>query len=106
MLLASLIVIWAPLVEESVFRGALYRHVRSRWRGLPGLVGSVVVAAGAFAIAHSYVLAGVIMVATLGGWLAMLREWRGSLIAPMTAHALHNGMILVLLLSVMPLMRG
>src|SRR5205085_634862 len=32
MLLASL---WAPLVEESVFRGALYRQLRSRWHWFP-----------------------------------------------------------------------
>src|SRR5262249_44088769 len=29
-ILALLVVVWAPLVEESIFRGALYRHFRSR----------------------------------------------------------------------------
>jgi membrane protease YdiL (CAAX protease family) len=29
----------------------------------------------------------------MGLVLALLREWRGSLIAPMTMHALHNGTI-------------
>ena len=32
---------------------------------------------------------------------ALMREWRGSLIAPMTAHALHNGTLLTLLLLVL-----
>jgi membrane protease YdiL (CAAX protease family) len=106
LLLASLIVIWAPIVEESVFRGALFRHLRQRLRGPGGLIASVVLVAAAFGIAHAYVLVGVIMVATLGGIFAAMRDWRGSLIAPMTAHCLHNSMVLLLLLTVLPLMKG
>jgi membrane protease YdiL (CAAX protease family) len=34
----------------------------------------------------------------LGFIFAMLREWRGSLIAPITAHALNNGMVVTALL--------
>lgn len=106
LLLAGLIVIWAPLVEESIFRGALYRHIRARLGGFLGMVAAVGLVAAAFALAHAYVMAGVIMVATLGAIFALMREWRGSLIAPMTAHFLHNGTILLLLLSILPLMRG
>lgn len=102
LILGSLIVLWAPLVEESIFRGALYRHLRGRF----AVVVSVLLVAAAFALAHAYVLAGVIMVATLGGIFALMREWRGSLIAPMTAHCLHNSMVLTLLLALLPVMRG
>ncbi len=105
-LLGTLIVVWAPLVEESIFRGALFRHIRGRLGGPLGLIATVALVAGAFAIAHSYVLAGVIMVATLGGIFALMREWRGSLIAPMTAHCLHNSMVLTLIVSLLPVMRG
>lgn len=106
LLLASLIVIWAPVVEESIFRGALYRHVRQRLGGWGGLVLSVAIVAAAFALAHAYVLVGVLMVATLGAVFTLMREWRGSLIAPMTAHCLHNSMVLTVLLTVVPLMKG
>jgi len=34
----------------------------------------------------------------LGFGFGLLREWRGSLIAPITAHAMHNG-ALVLVMS-------
>jgi len=67
---------------------------------------TVGIVAGAFALAYPYIRAGVIMVGTLGGMFALMREWRGSLIAPMTAHFLQNALVLVLLLSLLPVMRG
>lgn len=102
LLLGTLIVVWAPLVEETVFRGALYRHIRTRW----GMLFSALFVAAAFAMAHAYVLAGVVMVATLGAIFALMREWRGSLIAPITAHCMHNSMVLTLLVTLLPFMRG
>lgn len=105
-LLGSLVVCWAPLVEESIFRGALFRHLRQRLPGLGGLLLTVVLVASAFALAHQYILLGVFLVGTLGSIFACMREWRGSLIAPMTAHCLHNSMVLTLLVTLLPLMRG
>jgi membrane protease YdiL (CAAX protease family) len=105
-LLGTLIVVWAPLVEESIFRGALYRHLRQRLGGSLGMVISVGLVAAAFAAAHAYVLAGVIMVATLGAIFSVMREQRGSLIAPMTAHCMHNSMVMMLVLAILPVMRG
>src|SRR4051812_45436360 len=34
LMLGLLAALWAPLVEESIMRGALYRHLRSRWNWL------------------------------------------------------------------------
>jgi membrane protease YdiL (CAAX protease family) len=34
--------------------------------------------------------------AGLGMTLSWIREWRGSLIAPMTAHAINNGVMLAM----------
>ncbi len=82
-------VVWAPLVEEFAFRGALYRWVRGRasvWVALPAT-------AAIFGLIHPYTPAGWIPVAAAGLTFGALREWRGSLIAPMTAHFLHNGLI-------------
>ena len=46
------------------------------------------------------------MVATLGGIFAVMREQRGSLIAPMTAHCLHNSMVMAVVMAIVPVMRG
>ena len=89
--LGLLAVVWAPIVEEGMFRGALYRHMRSRVSLLVAGLGSALL----FAFMHSY---GPLMtppLIALGFTFAMLREWRGSLIAPMTAHFLHNATTIV-----------
>ncbi len=85
-LLFLLAVTWAPIVEETVFRGALFRHLRSSMHW----VFAALLSAALFAFMHSY---GPLMVSpliALGFMFAFMREWRGSLIAPMTAHFLHN----------------
>ena len=77
---------WAPIVEEAIFRGALFRHLR----GYMHWVFAAFLSAFLFAFMHDY---GPMMVApliALGFMFAFMREWRGSLIASMTAHFLHN----------------
>ncbi len=86
--------VWAPLCEELVFRGALYRHLRGYMPGvLAALVGGVL-----FAFMHNYGALLTPPLIALGFNFAMMREWRGSLIAPMTAHFLHNGTLLTLVI--------
>lgn len=82
-------VIWAPVVEESIFRGSLFRHLSGRMN----LMWSAVVTAALFGLIHPYTPAGLIEVGFSGIAFGLMRAWRGSLIAPMTAHALHNGVI-------------
>lgn len=86
LLLFVLATTWAPIVEESIFRGALYRHLRGRLHWvLAALLTGIL-----FAFMHDY---GPLMVApliALGFMFAFMREWRGSLIAPVTAHFIHN----------------
>lgn len=94
LLFFSLAVVWAPLCEELVFRGALYRHFRTRW----GVPLAAVASATLFGFMHGYGPLFVFPLIALGTVFAMMREWRGSLIAPMTAHFLHNATITVLLL--------
>jgi membrane protease YdiL (CAAX protease family) len=83
-------VVWAPLVEEIVFRGALQRYLRPRLKWW----GAVLVTALIFGLIHPYTPAGLIQVGVSGVLFGFLREWRGSLIAPITAHFLHNGTIM------------
>jgi membrane protease YdiL (CAAX protease family) len=100
-MLFLLATVWAPLVEETVFRGALYRHARSR---LPVVVAAVLTAV-VFGVAHGYEVLMLGPVIALGFNFALMREWRGSLIAPVTAHFLHNATVLGFLLLLIHLLR-
>jgi len=98
-LLGLLAVVWAPLVEESVFRGALYRHLR----GVAGVLASALLVGLLFAFMHGYGPIRTPPLIALALTFAMLREWRGSLIAPITAHFLHNVAVMGFLILVMRL---
>ena len=93
-LLTSLVVIWAPVVEETVFRGGLFSWLRARG----GFLIAAVVSAFVFAIIHRYPLPLLPPILALGFIFACLREWRGSLIAPVTAHFCQNAMAFTVLM--------
>lgn len=82
-------VVWAPVLEETVFRGALYRYIRGRL----GVAAAVLLSAAAFGAIHPYGISGIISVGISGVAWALVREWRGSIIACVVGHMLHNGMI-------------
>jgi membrane protease YdiL (CAAX protease family) len=90
--------IWAPVVEELIFRGAFFRYMRSR----TGTVLSAMIVGFFFAAVHPQGYAAIPALMSLGIVFALLRQWRASIVAPMTAHALHNfmliGMLFLLLL--------
>ncbi len=86
--LASL---WAPVTEELMFRGTLFGHLRERF----GWWISAPVVALIFAAIHPQGWAAIPALASLALVLAGIREWRGSIIGCMAAHALHNTMTLV-----------
>lgn len=88
--------VWAPVCEESIFRGSLYRHMRGR----VGIVFAAAASALVFGLCHAYGPVLVFPVVMLGVTFAFLREWRGSLIAPITAHALHNGTVTIVAYNV------
>ncbi|MEK6701241.1 MAG: CPBP family intramembrane glutamic endopeptidase, partial [Planctomycetota bacterium] len=99
-LLFTLATIWAPIVEEAVFRGSLYRHLRS-WLWIPvAALGSALV----FGLVHGYDWVMLGPVIGLGLNFALMREWRGSLIAPMTAHCMHNAMSLTFVITMLRIM--
>ncbi len=93
--------VWAPLVEEIVFRGALFRHIRSRvslWLAAP-------LTALVFGVMHGYDALLLLPVITIGFIFAFVREWRASLVGPIVAHALHNGTLLVFAISLFSALR-
>ena len=89
--------VWAPLVEETMFRGALHGHLR---RTAPILV-SALISGFVFAAIHPQGLGGIPALTAMGINFALLREWRGSLIAPITAHAINNFFAVGIMLLVM-----
>lgn len=93
MALYLLAAVWAPLVEESVFRGALFHHMRQG----AGIVASAALTAFIFAVIHPQGFVGVPVLMALAVTFALLREWRGSIIASITAHALNNAFVVTLL---------
>ena len=92
---ALLAVLIAPIVEEIMFRGALYGWLRAR---LPAW-SSVLISSACFAVMHPQGAIGLVPLGMIGILLAILREWRGSLLAPMVAHACFNGGTLIALLT-------
>lgn len=86
----------APLVEELLFRGVLYRHLRdashhmARWMSV---IFSAVINGIVFAAIHPQGLVAIPALALLAIGFSLARQWRGSLIAPMTMHAIHNSII-------------
>jgi membrane protease YdiL (CAAX protease family) len=89
LLVFALMTIWAPVVEETFFRGMLYRHLRGRM----GVLLATVISALWFGFMHGY--SGILLmpVITIGAGFALMREWRGSLLPVVIAHAIHNFMI-------------
>ncbi len=91
---SALACIWAPLVEETLFRGTLFGYLR---RYIPWAASGILTAI-LFAIVHPQGWIGVPLLAAIGFNLSAIREWRGSIIASMSAHALNNGSALFLLI--------
>ncbi len=91
----------APLVEETMFRGVLYRHLREA-SGRAGPTGSVIfsaaVASTVFAIIHPQGILYAPAVAGLATGFSLAREWRGTLVPPMIAHGINNGVQMTLFL--------
>lgn len=91
--LFALASLYAPVVEELMFRGALYHHVR---RKLPWWLAALAVGV-LFAAIHPQGWVGIPMLTTVALAFAALREWRGSIIAPIVAHACVNTVTLTMI---------
>ena len=93
----------APLVEELFFRGALYHHLRSALGGgrVRGALLSGLISGAVFAAIHPQGVAGLPALCAIGFGLALIREWRGSLIAPVVAHAIVNSVSFAVMIAAM-----
>jgi len=96
--------ILAPLVEETMFRGLLYRQLRDatwRWGRVASFLVSALLVSFIFAVIHPQGLVAVPALMGLAMGLNLLREWRTSLVPSMIVHGLHNGLMTALLFQVM-----
>jgi membrane protease YdiL (CAAX protease family) len=82
---AFVAVVAAPIGEEVFFRGFLFGSLRGRF----GFIRSAAISAVAFAILHGDPVLILVMV-FVGIALAWIYERRGSLLAPIGAHAMFN----------------
>lgn len=99
LLVLTLATMWAPLVEETIFRGTLFRY----WRARAGLFWGALGSAAVFAGMHGYIPMQLFMVGSLGFGFALIREWRGSIVGCMTAHCLHNAVVSVVMALILSL---
>jgi membrane protease YdiL (CAAX protease family) len=97
LLLAS---VAAPIVEETMFRGLLYRQLRESTGGW-GRAGSILASAGAvsflFAAIHPQGWTAIPALMALAIAFSLMREWRGTLIPCMIAHGINNGLVILCL---------
>ena len=104
LLIAVIACVLAPLLEEIMFRGFLYRHLREStrgWRVASSIAASALLSSFVFAIIHPQGLIAVPALGTLAAAFCLLREWRGSLVAPIFAHATNNGVMTIILLTLL-----
>jgi membrane protease YdiL (CAAX protease family) len=100
LMILLLAAVLAPIVEETMFRGVLYRHLREltgRFGGAFSFLFSASLASLVFAALHPQGWLGIPPLMGIAIGLTVGREWRGSLIAPMVAHGLNNGLVMTLL---------
>jgi membrane protease YdiL (CAAX protease family) len=101
LVLASVV---APIVEETMFRGVLYRHLREASAQLGRLFSvllSATVVSFLFAVIHPQGLVAVPALMALAFAFALAREWRGTLLPAMVAHGINNAVVFVLLITAM-----
>ena len=95
----ALACVCAPVFEEIFFRGALYRNLRvglGRWGALGAPVAAAFASSVLFAAIHPQGLVFVPVLGSLALAFCIMREWRGTINAPIVAHAINNGVVLTL----------
>jgi len=91
-LIIVLAIVVAPMVEEFVFRFFLYGVVKRYFGRVLGLAANSVL----FAAVHAHVPSAAPLF-VLGACFTIAYEWSGSILVPMTMHALFNSFTLVAL---------
>jgi membrane protease YdiL (CAAX protease family) len=91
-LLVICAVVLAPIVEEIIFRGGIYRFLKSQTTLLPAQILSGVF----FAVMHGNLMS-LLPLVVVGIFLARVYERSGNILVPMCFHACFNGFSLLML---------
>ena len=94
----------APIVEETMFRGVLYRHLRElsgSWARWGSVIFSAVFNGVIFAAIHPQGFIAIPLLTALAINFSLAREWRDSLIAPIIMHAINNGAVTTFMVLMM-----
>jgi membrane protease YdiL (CAAX protease family) len=95
-LIWAIAAVMAPITEEIVFRGFLYRHLRdapARRSPHARMVTAALLSGLVFAILHPQGILAIPALTALGMAFAFAREWSGSLLPAIAAHGLNNGLL-------------
>ena len=102
LVLAVIVVLIAPVVEELMFRGLMLRTMMRHWGFWPAALASSAI----FALFHTYevgTLAGALTLAgvvfTLGLANCLLARWSGRLAPGIMNHMLFNGLAIAVLIA-------
>jgi membrane protease YdiL (CAAX protease family) len=91
----------APIIEETMFRGVLYRQLRDA-TGRFGVALSILLSAVAvsfvFAVIHPQGWMAVPALMSLALGFTLAREWRGTLLPAMVAHGVNNGVLMLMMI--------
>ncbi len=92
-------VVAAPVVEEIMFRGVLYRHLRElsgRWKCWLSVLASSLFSGFLFAAIHPQGWVAIPALMGLAVGFCLAREWRGTLLPGIFAHGFSNLLVLSL----------
>lgn len=84
----------APLGEEITMRGMVY-HALKRWVPAPA---ALVMQAALFAVLHPQPLINIGVIFLIGAVIALIYEWRKTLLTPVLVHMLLNTLVITVLL--------
>jgi membrane protease YdiL (CAAX protease family) len=94
----------APVMEETMFRGVLYRHLREatgRLSTATSALLSATVVSFLFAVIHPQGFLAIPVLMALAYAFTLAREWRGTLLPAMIAHGVNNGVAFTIFLLLM-----
>ena len=85
----------APIVEEMMFRGILFRGMRMKW----GMLTAAALSSAIFALSHNTLPNGFLTLWSIGMGLSLVsaQKDRNSILPNIFMHAIHNGLISVML---------
>jgi membrane protease YdiL (CAAX protease family) len=100
-LLIVLAAVAAPIVEETMFRGVLYRQLRTSSNRLGIVLSislSVLLTSFLFAAIHPQGWIAIPALMAIATGMNLMREWRGTLLPSMIVHGLSNGLVTTMMI--------